>query len=254
MLRLVSTLIDYEVEASDGSIGIVRDILFDDITWKLRWLAVDTGDWLTRRHVLFHPSSINLFDTGGKFLQVRLARNLINAAPSLKKGQPVTLDFEARMFAYYDIDQNWQSSIFGERQTQGGLERGPLFNPASPVTTPDGNGCDPHLCSFKTVNGYHNEAKDGPIGHLHDAVIDTTDWLIHYLVVAMGTWGSSSRVLISPHAVQHIDPATETVQLDLVQQQVLSSPPWESNILTDDSYLASIHEHYGWPPYQFGRG
>ena len=181
MLRLVSTLIDYEVEASDGSIGIVRDILFDDITWKLRWLAADTGDWLTRRHVLFHPSSINLFDKGGKFFQVRLARNLINAAPSLKKDQPVTLDFERRMFAYYDIDQDWQSSIFGERQTQGGLERGPQFNPASPPTSLDGTGCDPHLCSFKTVHGYHNDAKDGPIGHLHDAVIDTTDWLIHYL-------------------------------------------------------------------------
>jgi len=51
----------YAVEATDGPIGIVSDFLFDDLHWKVRWLVVDTGKWLTGRkvivptHVLSHP-------------------------------------------------------------------------------------------------------------------------------------------------------------------------------------------------------
>jgi hypothetical protein len=41
MLRLGLALTDYAVMASDGNIGTVRDFLFDDRTWKLRWRVVD---------------------------------------------------------------------------------------------------------------------------------------------------------------------------------------------------------------------
>ena len=48
-----------EVEASDGEVGIVKDFLFDDETWKIRWMAVEAGHWLPgRRRVFIHPSAI----------------------------------------------------------------------------------------------------------------------------------------------------------------------------------------------------
>ena len=43
MLFAVSGLIGCPVEASDGEVGAVRDFLFDDQTWKLRWMAVEAG-------------------------------------------------------------------------------------------------------------------------------------------------------------------------------------------------------------------
>ena len=36
----------------------VKDFLFDDQSWKIRWMVVDTGDWLPGRKVLIHPSAI----------------------------------------------------------------------------------------------------------------------------------------------------------------------------------------------------
>ena len=44
-------------EASDGRVGTVTDLLLDDTTWKIRWLVIDAGTWLTTRKVLVHPVS-----------------------------------------------------------------------------------------------------------------------------------------------------------------------------------------------------
>ena len=56
MLFAVSGLMDCPVEASDGEVGAVKDFLFDDETWKIRWMAVEAGDWLPgRRRVFIHP-------------------------------------------------------------------------------------------------------------------------------------------------------------------------------------------------------
>src|SRR5271154_5567526 len=58
MLFAVSGLENCRVRASDGEIGAVKDFLFDDETWKIRWMAVDAGHWLPSRRVFIHPSAM----------------------------------------------------------------------------------------------------------------------------------------------------------------------------------------------------
>ena len=58
MLFVSAVLRGFTVAASDGPIGAVKDFLFDDQTWKIRWLVVDTGSWLLGRMVLVHASAI----------------------------------------------------------------------------------------------------------------------------------------------------------------------------------------------------
>ena len=55
MLFAVSGLMDCAVHASDGEVGAVKDFLFDDQTWKIRWMTVDAGRWLPGRRGV-HPS------------------------------------------------------------------------------------------------------------------------------------------------------------------------------------------------------
>ena len=33
----------FAIEAKDGAIGTIRDFLFDQATWTVRWLVIDTG-------------------------------------------------------------------------------------------------------------------------------------------------------------------------------------------------------------------
>ena len=62
MLRNTSAIEGYAIVASDGQIGTVSDFLFDDASWLVRWLVVDTGKWLTGRKVLLPPSVLGHLD------------------------------------------------------------------------------------------------------------------------------------------------------------------------------------------------
>ena len=45
MLQVISPLKGFTIEASDGGIGSVVDFLFDDTSWKVRWLGVTPLWW-----------------------------------------------------------------------------------------------------------------------------------------------------------------------------------------------------------------
>lgn len=34
----------YDLQASDGTLGTVSDLSFDDASWTVRWLVVETGN------------------------------------------------------------------------------------------------------------------------------------------------------------------------------------------------------------------
>jgi hypothetical protein len=45
------------LQATDGIIGELKDFYFDDQSWVIRYLIVDTGTWLSGRKVCSSPSS-----------------------------------------------------------------------------------------------------------------------------------------------------------------------------------------------------
>mgnify|MGYP001457131976 CR=1 FL=1 len=55
MLRTASHLKGTTIAATDGEIGSVQDLYFDDHGWTIRYLMVDTGTWLPGRQVLISP-------------------------------------------------------------------------------------------------------------------------------------------------------------------------------------------------------
>ena len=55
MLRTAGHMKGVTIEAIDGDIGSVQDLYFDDRTWTVRYLVVDTGTWLPGRQVLISP-------------------------------------------------------------------------------------------------------------------------------------------------------------------------------------------------------
>ena len=113
MLRPISKLEGYKIDGSDGSIGTVSDVLFDDATWKLRWLVVDTGHWLTGRKVLLHPSAIGAVDDERQSVAVQLTKARIKDSPGILHDQPVSQQMEAGLYGYYGWDPYWGGSYYG---------------------------------------------------------------------------------------------------------------------------------------------
>jgi hypothetical protein len=250
MLVVVSALKGYAIDASDGRIGTVSDFLFDDQTWRMRWLVVDVGSWLVGRSVLIHPSAIARADHERRELVVNLTREQVEGSPGTRTDEPVSRQIEYNLHSYYGWDPLWAGdSYFG-----GGAMASPLLSPMlvggfSPGEAAGADEGDPHLRSIEAVTGCHIHASDGNIGHLENFLVDDGSWGIHYLVIDTKNWWPGKHVLLSPHAVQDISYLEHEIRLRVSRDQVMASPPWEPAALIDRAYQERLHTHYAWPGY-----
>ena len=223
MLFAVTGLHGCPVEAGDGHVGSVKDFLFDDQSWKVRWMVVDTGKWLPGRQVLIHPSAIAPLDLAlpakrvlpmmsmgdALVVSVRLNKQQIEASPEAREDEPVTKQMETEVYDHYGWDPSWGTTNFGASAIAA-----PLFEPlifleaparqAADTESHRGEG-DPHLRSVASVNGYHVHATDGDFGHVDNFLADDVNWDIRYLVVATRNWGPGKHVRLAQYAVKGID-------------------------------------------------
>lgn len=58
MKRKIKSLIGYTILATVGEIGKVKEFYFDDRTWTIRYLIVETGSWLFGRKILLAPEAL----------------------------------------------------------------------------------------------------------------------------------------------------------------------------------------------------
>jgi hypothetical protein len=42
----------YDIHATDGDIGEVEDFIIDDVSWKIHFLIVETGNWFSGKKVI----------------------------------------------------------------------------------------------------------------------------------------------------------------------------------------------------------
>ena len=76
-LRSMREICGYGVSAADGDVGVVRDFLFDDETWRVRYLVVDTGTWLFGKRVLLRQETIQQVDWASRSVAVSPTRSQI---------------------------------------------------------------------------------------------------------------------------------------------------------------------------------
>ncbi len=235
MQRSLELLRDYWVHARDGQIGAVKDFFVDDQSWQVRFMVVDTGNWLPGRRVLISPVSIARADRVEREIEVNLNRQQVKDSPDVDTRRPVSRQMEERIYRHYA----WPLY----RSAHGGTPTGEL-PPAMVAHEQGAPSDDPHLRSVKAMTGYAIHGSDGPLGKLDDFLCDDEDWTIRYLVVDMGQWNSGKRTLISPTWVQAIHWDKSEVRLTLARTTIRNSPEYHSGDLTQ-SYEEQLHEYYG---------
>lgn len=62
MLRGINDLRRFTIAATDGNLGGVGDVCFDDRSWSVRYLVVDAGNWPPGRRVLVSPIAVRSSD------------------------------------------------------------------------------------------------------------------------------------------------------------------------------------------------
>jgi hypothetical protein len=248
MLWDASILKGYVIKACDGQIGRVSDVLFEDVSWIIRWLVVDTGNWLSGRKVLLPRSALGEPDPSRHHFPIKLTMQEVKDGPDIDSDRPVSRQHETHIYHYYGWEPYWGSSFLrGDTTTTPFAASLSLSasEPRSPVRDfnqqDDG---DPHLRSIEAVTGHHVQALDGEIGHVEDLLVEDTDWSIRYIEVDTGNWWPGNRVLLSPHSVRKIDWATRVVHLNVYRDKVKNSPPYDPSVTVDGAYDESFLQYY----------
>jgi uncharacterized protein YrrD len=166
MLHGISDLKRFTIAATDGNLGRMTDLYFDDRNWAVRYLVVDAGNWLQGRRVFVPPLPVRSSDPTTIRVALSKKQVAISSDVSTIHGGPVTSAPQSR---------------FGS------------------VTRPRaGDGGDVHLQMATAVVGYAIRAEDGEIGHVKDVLVDDKAWRIRYLLIDARNWWAGKKVLVSP--------------------------------------------------------
>jgi hypothetical protein len=246
MLRLYSHLKGFHLGATDGEIGKLHDIFFEEPTWTVRYLVADTGRWLPGRRTLLSPYAFEGLDEEENLVRVNLTRSQIENAPPITADEPISREYERRFYQYY----GWPAYYYGP--ALWGPVRYPVpYPPAAPVPDPETENLDQdvRLRSASEVVGYSIHARDGDLGHLEDYVLDDQDWAIRYLVVDTRNWIPGKKVLIAPGWVQEISWTRSRVVVPLDRAVIKEAPEFDPARPLSREYEARLHEHYRYKAY-----
>jgi hypothetical protein len=100
-------VLGYYVQAADDDVGHVEDFLVDDGTWAIRYMVVDTRNWLPGRKVVISPGWIKTVSWDNSRVYVDLSRAQVEAAPAYDPTVPMERAHEERLYAHYRRPTYW---------------------------------------------------------------------------------------------------------------------------------------------------
>lgn len=106
-LRSARQVNGYDIHATDGEIGHVEDFFVSDRDWTVRYMLVDTRDWLPGRQVIVSPQWIERVNWAESAVHVALNRETIKSSPEYDPEAPPAREYEIRLYAYYDRPGYW---------------------------------------------------------------------------------------------------------------------------------------------------
>lgn len=223
MLQNIKLLYGKKIGATDGDIGHVKDFYFDDVTWMVRYLVVDTGAWLAGRQVLlpphaFGPRPFGKTDTDLKLMQTNLTRRQIEDSPSIETHKPVSRQHEEAYYNYYGWPAYWmEAGMAGGISLPPGI---PIGDQVRPSPERDHQRDDPHLRSTKAVDGYAIRAGEETIGFVNGYMVEGLNWRIRELVVETGHWYAGKEIYILPKNITRISYSESTLSVNLSKSDI----------------------------------
>lgn len=100
-LRSFSEVEGYALQASDGRVGALRDLLVDFGAWGIRYLAADINSWMPGGHILIDHELIGGVSWAQRQISVELSVEQVKNAPPYEPGAPVDEEYEKKLLDYY---------------------------------------------------------------------------------------------------------------------------------------------------------
>ncbi len=244
MKRSIKDLKDYTIKAKDGTEGKVKDFLFDEEAWIIRYLHADFGNWLKSKKILLPRVFLGTPKWKEENFPVEITKDMIEKGPGIDEHMPVSREYEAELMKYYNLDPYWP-------YTYSAPAGGGLFFPPRPLNVPpksvNEEDLNTSLRSFKEVKGYDIRTEEEKIGHVDDMIVDDEDWQIVYMVVEINGWLSmSKKVLISIEWLEEISYVENEIKISMTPEKLKKAPQYNTDIDLSQEEEKKMYDFYSW--------
>lgn len=107
-LRSSDKVSGYHILGTDDEIGHVKDFIFDDKDWAVRYLLVDTRNWWPGgKKVILGTQWIQRIDWSDSTVQTKLSREQIKNSPEYDETSTLSRDYEKDLHRYYGHQGYW---------------------------------------------------------------------------------------------------------------------------------------------------
>lgn len=242
MKRSLKNLTGYSLEAMDGPKGEVRDFLFDEERWIIRYLEADFGNLFKNKKVLIPGIFLKKPEGDNKHFPVNLTKEDIESCPDLDEKMPVSREYEKELNKHYNIDNYWPYVYTAPAGAAMYFPPRPIKVPSKIINEKD---LDTSLRSFKEVKGYYIKAINGKLGHVEDIIIDDNDWQIVYLIVDTSNWQPwSKKVLLPVDWMGEISYVDRKVTINLISEIIKNAPEFYPVHSVEIDYEKALYEFY----------
>jgi sporulation protein YlmC with PRC-barrel domain len=251
MKRNLKELTGYHIGATDGEVGRITDFLFDKTSWTIRYLVVETGNWLLGRKVLLSPQALQGVDHDQKVFKVNLTVNQVKNSPDINTEQPVNREHEEQLHQYYPWAGYWKHDVWPGSLGTVGMMAPAVAEPMEDAVhkavnedatqstddLPQKTGIEEERDLFTTgnVKDYAITATNGDIGDVEGFIVDDSSWKIEQLIVDTGKWLPGKKVLLSPDRVRKLDWLTSQATVDVTTDEIKNYPEYDADKLMTDT-------------------
>ncbi len=245
MKRSVKDLLKFSIQSKDGTRVDVKDFLFDDESWTVRYLEVDLGNIINSERVLIPQVLLKDVHWDEKLFFTDMTRADIEKGPRTDENMPISRRYEEELNKHYSLMDYWTSFY----PLPGmGTATGSVY-PNRPIRVPskviDVNDFETNLHSFDEVKGYDIRALDDKSGRVDDLIIDDSDWQILYLIVDTSSWVPWSKKVILPiDMLIDINYANKEAKLNMASDSIKNAPEFDSSKTIDVEFERSLEEFY----------
>lgn len=244
MKRSLKELKGYSIQAIDGEKGKVKNFLFDDETWIIRYLEADLGSFFKEKRVLIPRQYLGEPHWEDQFFPVELTVKRIEESPDVDFDMPVSREYEKELTEHYDLQPYWPANLAAYSGQPS------MLNPDNPIAFPryavDEEEIDTNLRSFQEIRGYYIEAKDEKFGHIHDVIIDDENWQLLYVIIDtknMVPW--SKKVMLPIELIEEITFVEKGAKINLTRETIKNAPEYNPSEAINAEYEKVLRDFYG---------
>jgi hypothetical protein len=249
MKHSIKELLGYDIEAMDGTKAQVKDFLFDEETWIIRYLEADFGNLFNSKRILIPRMLLKNSNIGDKKFYVDINKNRLESYPKPEDELTVSRRYEEELHKYYGLDTYWGFSYpYPGAGATTGLGTSDYISPRAsrvPSSLVDEEDLGTSLHSFNEVKGYSIQAVDGDLGHIDDLIIDDVDWQVAFFVVDTSNWMPwSKKVILDINQIDDISFARKLASVNLHTDTIKNAPEYDSSRPLDSQYENAHQKYY----------